>query len=43
MKTGSGQAGAAEIALLLSLATIWSSSFGFIKVAVETAYLCLYG
>ena len=36
MKTGSGQAGAAEIALLLSLATIWSSSFGFIKVAVET-------
>jgi len=36
MKTGSGQAGAVEIALLLSLATIWSSSFGFIKVAVET-------
>lgn len=36
MKTGSGQAGAAEIALLLSLATIWSSAFGFIKVAVET-------
>lgn len=36
MKTGSGQAGTAEIALLLSLATIWSSAFGFIKVAVET-------
>jgi drug/metabolite transporter (DMT)-like permease len=36
MKAGTGQAGAAEIALLLSLATIWSSSFGFIKVAVET-------
>jgi drug/metabolite transporter (DMT)-like permease len=29
-------AGGAEIVLLLSLATIWSSSFGFIKVAVET-------
>lgn len=28
--------GAVEIALLLSLATLWSSSFGFIKVAVET-------
>jgi len=28
--------GALEIALLLSLATLWSSSFGFIKVAVET-------
>ena len=28
--------GAVEIALLLSLATIWSSSFAFIKVAVET-------
>ena len=28
--------GAVEIALLLSLATLWSSSFAFIKVAVET-------
>jgi len=28
--------GAVEIGLLLSLATIWSSSFAFIKVAVET-------
>jgi drug/metabolite transporter (DMT)-like permease len=28
--------GAAEIALLLSLATLWSSSFAFIKIAVET-------
>jgi len=28
--------GAVEIALLLSLATLWSSSFGFIKVAVGT-------
>ncbi|MEN8195813.1 MAG: EamA family transporter [Pseudomonadota bacterium] len=36
MKSGSGQAGTIEIALLLTLATIWSSSFGFIKVAVET-------
>lgn len=36
MKTESGQTGAVEIALLLTLATIWSSSFGFIKVAVET-------
>lgn len=36
MKTGSRQAGAAEMALLLSLATIWSSAFCFIKVAVET-------
>jgi drug/metabolite transporter (DMT)-like permease len=31
-----GQTGVVEIALLLTLATIWSSSFGFIKVAVET-------
>jgi drug/metabolite transporter (DMT)-like permease len=36
MKTESGQAGAVEIALLLTLATIWSTSFGFIKIAVET-------
>ncbi len=28
--------GAVEIALLISLATLWSSSFAFIKVAVET-------
>jgi drug/metabolite transporter (DMT)-like permease len=28
--------GAVEIALLLSLATLWSSSFAFIKLAVET-------
>ncbi len=36
MKSEPGQTGAIEIALLLSLAMIWSSSFGFIKVAVET-------
>ena len=36
MKPGSAPAGAIEIVLLLTLATIWSSSFGFIKVAVET-------
>jgi len=36
MKILADRAGAAEIVLLLSLATIWSSSFGFIKVAVET-------
>jgi len=32
----SPRAGAAEIVLLLCLATLWSGSFGFIKVAVET-------
>lgn len=36
MKPASGQAGAVEVVLLLTLATIWSSAFGFIKVAVET-------
>lgn len=30
------RAGGIEIALLLSLATLWSSSFGLIKVAIET-------
>lgn len=36
MSLRSGRAGGVEIALLLSLATLWSSSFGLIKVAVET-------
>ena len=36
MKINSSPAGTVEIALLLTLATIWSSSFGFIKVAVES-------
>ena len=36
MPSHSSRPGALEIALLLSLATLWSSSFGFIKVAVET-------
>ncbi len=36
MPTQPSRPGAVEIALLLSLATIWSSSFAFIKVAVET-------
>jgi drug/metabolite transporter (DMT)-like permease len=36
MKTGFGRAAASDVALLLLLATIWSSAFGFIKVAVET-------
>lgn len=36
MKPGLGQAGASDVVLLLTLATIWSSAFGFIKIAVET-------
>ncbi len=36
MSAESSRPGAVEIALLLSLATLWSSSFAFIKVAVET-------
>ena len=36
MKIRLGQADATDIALLLFLATIWSSAFGFIKIAVET-------
>lgn len=33
---GAGRPGALEVMLLLSTATLWSSSFAFIKVAVET-------
>ena len=36
MTAPSPRPGAVEIALLLSLATLWSSSFAFIKIAVET-------
>lgn len=36
MTIGSGRAGLVDVALILTLATIWSSAFGFIKVAVET-------
>lgn len=36
MRGFAARAGAIEIVLLLTLATIWSSSFGFIKVAVES-------
>lgn len=36
MSTAFRRTGGVEIALLLSLATLWSASFGLIKVAVET-------